>query len=104
MGYAGLAAATSEVRIVPLAFDEVSPFVEPTYENVKTRKYPLRRYLYLYVNQAPRRLLPGDKPLPPPVREFLRLVHSQEGQTALVKEGYVAVEDWIIQHALAKIR
>lgn len=104
MGYGSLAAATSEVRVVPLAYDEGSPFVEPSVENIKGRKYPLRRYIYVYVNQAPRKLLPGHKPLPPAVREFLRLLHSQEGQAALVKDGYVGVEDWIIQHGLAKIK
>lgn len=104
IGYSGLAAATSGVRMLALANDEFSPFVEPTPENVKQRKYALRRYLYLYVNQAPRKVLPGDKRLPPVIREFLRYVHSQEGQAAVVKAGYLPVEDWIIDHALAKAR
>lgn len=104
LGYGSLAAATSEVRVVPLAYDEGSPFVEPSVENVKGRTYPLRRYLYVYVSQPPRTLLPGSKPLPPAVREFLRLLHSQEGQAAMVRDGFVGVEDWIIQHGLQKIK
>lgn len=104
IGYSGIAFAMPGVRMLPLANDEFSPFVEPSFENVKNRRYPLRRYLYLYVNQAPRKILPGDKPLAPLVREFLRYVHSQEGQADVVKSGFVPVEDWIVTHALGKIK
>jgi len=104
IGYSGIAYATSGVRMLPLANDEFSPYVEPSFENVKNRRYPLRRYLYLYVNQAPRKILPGDKPLSPLIREFLRYVHSQDGQADVAKSGYVPVEDWIVTHALGKIK
>ncbi|MBM4123681.1 MAG: PstS family phosphate ABC transporter substrate-binding protein [Nitrospira sp.] len=104
IGFSGIAFATPDVRMLALANDEFSPFVEPTTENVKNRKYPLRRYLYIYVNQAPRKILPGDKRLPPVIREFLRYVHSQEGQEAVVKSGYLPVENWIIEHALTKAK
>ncbi len=104
IGYSGIAFAIQGARMLPLANDEFSPFVEPSFENVKNRRYPLRRYLYLYVNQAPRKILPGDKPLALLVREFLRYVHSQEGQADVVKSGFVPVEDWIVTHALGKIK
>jgi phosphate transport system substrate-binding protein len=104
IGFSGIAFATPGVRMLPLANDEFSPFVDPSFENVKNRRYPLRRYLYLYVNQAPRKILPGNKPLSPLVREFLRYVHSQEGQADVVKGGYFPVEDWIVTHALGKIK
>ena len=46
-------------------------FSTGSYEDVVSGKYPLARFLYLYVNKAP------GKPLDPLVREFLKLVLSQ---------------------------
>jgi phosphate transport system substrate-binding protein len=104
LGYGGLAYVTPGVRALALADSEASPFVVPAMSEVKSRRYPLRRYLYLYVNQKPRKLLGGYKPLPPLVREFLRYVYSQEGQAAVPKDGYFPVEDWMAHHALAIIK
>ncbi len=104
LGYGGSEAATTGVRMVPLAEFEFSPYVEPTDQNIMDRRYPLRRYLYVYVNQAPRKILKGSQPLPPVVREFLRYVFSREGQAEVRKSGYAPVEDWIVEQALTKIK
>lgn len=104
IGYAGVTAATPEVRIVPLAMDEASPFVEPDYEEIQNRGYPFRRHLFVYLNQTPNLILPGYKPLRPVVREFLRFLYSQEGQAEVVMGGFVRVEDWIINQALQRLR
>lgn len=104
IGFGGSELTASTVRILPLAEDEFSPFIEPTVKNVTSRRYPLRRYLYLYVNQPRRKLLPGNKALPPLVREFLLYVHSQEGQAAVLKSGYAPVEDWIVERARKTIK
>jgi phosphate transport system substrate-binding protein len=104
IGYSGLAAIGPDVRPVPLAADEFSPYVEPTFDNVKNRRYPLRRYLYVYVDQEPRKILRGKKPLPPVVREFLRYVYSQDGQAFVTKDGYFPVEDWIVERAQKTIK
>jgi len=104
IGYGGSVAALSNVRMLPLADSDFSPYVEPTQKNVTSRLYPLRRYLYLYVNQPQRKILKGNKPLPPPVREFLRYVYSQEGQAVLLKDGYAPVENWIVDRAHAMIK
>lgn len=103
-GYGGSESLAPGVRMVPLAESEFSPYVEPTEQNIMSRRYPLRRYLYVYVNQTPRKILTGSKPLPPIVREFLRYAFSQEGQAEVRKSGYAPVEDWIVERALAKIK
>lgn len=90
-GYGGSESVAPGVRMVPLAESEFSPYVEPTDQNIMGRRYPLRRYLYLYVNQAPRKILKGSKPLSPLVREFLRYAMSQEGQAEVRKSGYAPV-------------
>ncbi len=61
-------------------------------------KYPLSRFLYVYVNAAP------NKPLDPLVREFLKFVVSQEGQEIVVKDGYLPVSGKIVGEELAKLK
>ena len=46
-------------------------------------KYPLSRFLYIYINKAP------GKPLDPLVKEYLKLILSKEGQEVVVKDGYL---------------
>ena len=80
-GYSGIGYTTSGVRPIPLV-KEGSDYVEPTYENVASGKYPLSRFLYVYVNKEP------NKALDPLTKEFLKFVLSKEGQEIVVKDGY----------------
>src|SRR6187401_2087653 len=64
IGYSGIGYKTSGVRAVPLAEDEKSQVSSGSYEDVTTGKYPLARFLYIYINKAP------GKPLDPLVAEF----------------------------------
>ena len=69
-----------------------------SYEDVKSGKYPLNRFLFLYVNQAP------GKPADPLVREFLKLIFSKEGQEVVLKDGYLPLSAEVVKQELAKIR
>ncbi len=80
-GYSGIGYTTSGVRAIPLV-KEGSDYVEPTYENVASGKYPLSRFLFVYVNKEP------NKALDPLTGEFLKFVLSKEGQEIVVKDGY----------------
>ena len=60
-------------------------------------KYPLSRFLYVYVNKAP------GKPLDPLPLEFLKLMLSKEGQEVVVKDGYMPLTPAIVKEELAKI-
>ena len=60
-------------------------------------KYPLSRYLYLYINRAP------NKPLDPLVAEFTRLIFSKEGQEVVIKDGYLPISADIVKQELTKI-
>lgn len=81
IGYSGIGYLTSGVRALPLAEKE-GEFVEPTYENCISSKYPLGRFLFVYVNKAP------NKELDPLVGEFVRFIESKQGQEIVVKDGY----------------
>lgn len=83
IGYSGIGYKTSSVRALPLAKKEGGAFIEATPENAATGKYPLSRFLYVYVNKAP------NKPLAPLQREFVKMVLSKMGQEVVVKDGYV---------------
>ena len=83
IGYSGIGYKTSGVKSLALAAKDGAPFVSTDPENVYAGKYPLARFLYVYVNQPP------NKPADPLVKQFLAFVLSQEGQTIVVKDGYL---------------
>jgi phosphate transport system substrate-binding protein len=97
IGYSGIGYRTSGVRAVPLSEQPAGPFYEGTYEEVTSGKYPLSRFLYLYVNKAP------TKPLDPLQLEFLKLVLSKEGQEVVVKDGYMPLTPKQVQEELGKL-
>jgi phosphate transport system substrate-binding protein len=97
IGYSGIGYKTSGVRAVPLSETATFPVSDGSYEDVKSGKYPLWRFLYIYVNKAP------GKPLDPLVGEFLKLIFSKEGQDVVVKDGYMPLTDVQCQQELGKI-
>ena len=97
IGYSGIGYRTSGVKAVALAETEKGPFSDGSYEDVQSGKYPLWRFLYVYVNKAP------GKPLDPLVGEFLKLLYSREGQEVVVKDGYMPLSAAQAQAELAKI-
>jgi len=82
IGYSGIGYKTAGVKAVALSKDGEN-FIPATLENTLTGKYPLSRYLYVYVNKHP------NKPLSPMDREFLKVVLSQSGQEIVAKDGYI---------------
>ena len=94
IGYSGSGYRTSGVRLLPLARKTGGEFVEPSAENALSGKYPLARYLYVYVNKNP------NAPLAPLEGEFLRMVLSKTGQLVVVKDGYIPLPSKIVDKAL----
>jgi len=98
VGYSGVGYKTSGVRAVPLAAKAGGQYVEDSAENILSGKYPIARFLYVYVNKAP------NKPFDPMVREFVKYVLSQQGQTTVVKDGFIPLPAKIVQEELAKLQ
>jgi phosphate transport system substrate-binding protein len=98
IGYSGIGYKTSGVKAVPLTKKEGKPFVEATNENALEGKYPLARYLYIYVNKHP------NKPLPPLEQEFIKMVLSKVGQEIVVKDGYIPLPASVADKELAKLQ
>ena len=82
IGYATFADATPGVKPLGLSETEGGPYFKGTFDEVASMKYPLSRFIYIFVNRPP------GKPLDRLLREFLNFVLSREGQDALVKEGF----------------
>lgn len=78
IGYGG-AAYGAGARHVPIKKDDSSPAIEPTEENVIGQKYPIWRYLYIYVNPALDR---GE------VAAYLKWIRGDEGQKVVKDVGY----------------
>jgi phosphate transport system substrate-binding protein len=90
IGYSGIGYKTSGVKAIALAAKDGEPFYPADSESVFSGKYPLARYLYVYINKAP------NRPIDPLTQEFLRFVLSQEGQQVVVKDGYLPLPSKIV--------
>ena len=96
IGYSGIGYKTSGVKAVPLAKTE-GDFIPATSENAISGKYPLARFLFIYVNKHP------NKPLPPLEAEFIKMVMSKAGQMVVVKDGYIPLPASVAQKQLALV-
>jgi phosphate transport system substrate-binding protein len=65
--------------------------------DVASGRYPLERYLYIYVNRRP------GEPLSPLMKEFLRFVLSREGQSLVARDGYFPLPPSVDAHQLQKL-
>ena len=95
IGYSGIGYRTSGVKVLALA--ETDAFSSGSYEDVKSGKYPLSRFLYVYINKAP------GKSLDPLVKEYVKLILSREGQEVVLKDGYLPLPASIVKEELAKL-
>jgi phosphate transport system substrate-binding protein len=96
--YAMLANLTPDVKVVPLAQKAGLPCVQPTTRNIYLHKYPLSRYVYIFVNRKP------GQPLAPEVKEFLKLVLSHQGQEIVAREGvYIPLTPEVVREERAKL-
>ena len=78
IGYGG-AAYGAGAKHLAIKKDAASPAIDPTEETVVGQKYPIWRYLYIYVNPA---LDKGD------VAAYLNWIRSDDGQKVVKDVGY----------------
>lgn len=83
------------VRAVPIE-GKGGP-VMPSTANILSGAYPLKRFLYIYVNKAP------GKPLPPQIRAFLAYALSRNGQASVASFGAIPIRADIASADLAKL-
>ena len=86
---------TGQVKTLGLSVNGVASQFSLT--GVASGRYPLQRYLYIYVNRDPRR------PLDPLAREFLRFVLSRQGQALVSKDHYLPLPAAIDEEEMEKL-
>lgn len=96
IGYSGIGYKTTGIKAIPVA-REGDDYVEATIENSVNGRYPLSRFLYVYVNKHP------NKPLAPMEGEFLRFILSSDGQKIVQKDGYIPLPVAVVEQNLAKL-
>src|SRR5262249_27689907 len=72
IGYTSLAYKTQLVKSIALV--TADGIIDLSRDNVASRKYPLTRSVYIYIDRDP------EKPVDPKVKEFLRYILSRQGQ------------------------
>lgn len=97
IGYSGVGYKTADVRTVPLKTSEDGECFDATAENAYAGDYPISRFLYIYVNKDP------NEELDPLRAEFIRYVFTQEGQEAVIKDGYFPVTKAIADQDLEQL-
>ena len=98
IGYSGIGYRTSGVKPLALAKAAGQPTATTSAQDVYSGRYPLARYLYIYVNRKP------GEPLDALRREFLRFVLSRSGQEVVVKDGYLPLPVKQVEQELAKLQ
>ncbi len=98
IGYSGIGYKTSGVKAVALTKKAGKPFIAATPENALSGKYPLARFLYIYVNKKP------NQALAPLEREFIKMVLSKQGQEIVIKDGYIPLPAKVVNKSLAVIK
>ena len=95
IGYSGIGYKVAGVRAVSLS--KKGPFIDASIDNAVTGKYPLSRFLYVYVNKHP------NKPLSPLQAEFVKMILSKQGQKVVAKDGYIPLPAKVVQRELKKL-
>lgn len=82
IGYYGMGYISPSQKVIAVAKDSNSAFVEPAVENVKSNAYPISRPLYLYTNGVPEGA----------VKDFIDFVYSDEGQRIVKDTDFVPIK------------
>jgi phosphate transport system substrate-binding protein len=98
IGYGPIQHRIGQVRQVPIVDFGGQESVPPTPANILGGRYPLYRFLYIYVNKAP------GKPLEAGAEEFLRFALSKEGQASVAAFGALPLPADLLRINLAKLR
>lgn len=80
IGYGGSAYGKG-IRELPIKADDKSPAYAPTMDNIRSGKYPVSRFLYLYVRTKPTGAL----------KEYIDWILSDEGQSVVKEVGYFPI-------------
>lgn len=96
VGYSGHGYLTAGVKALALG-ETRETAVEGTYDNCVNGKYPLSRFLFVYINKAP------GKPVEPLTLEFLKYALSKDGQAVVLKDGFYPLSAEVANATIAEL-
>lgn len=82
IGYYGMGYISSSQKVIAVAKDKNSAFIEPSIKTVKDNSYPISRPLYLCTNGRPEGI----------IKDFIDFVYSKEGQEIVAKIDFVPIK------------
>lgn len=80
IGYVGYAYITNSVKALKVSYDNKT-YIAPTYENAKSKTYPVVRPLILYYSKSDEKK----------VKPFIDYILSDEGQKTVKEVGYINI-------------
>lgn len=97
VGYSGIGYKANGVRAVPVSVHFGQTCYSASAEDTYSGKYPISRFLYIYLNKKP------GEPLPAPQAEFIKYVLSRDGQVQTEKGGYFPIMSELRENELKKL-
>lgn len=82
MGYSAIGFQSSRTKAL-MVKDNKGVFIDASIANAVSGRYPLSRYMYLYINNPP------TNPLDDLHSQFIRYILSDEGQISVRQDGYI---------------
>jgi phosphate transport system substrate-binding protein len=82
IGYYGMGYISPSQKVIAVAKDASSPYIDPSPENIKSNLYPISRPLYMCTNGAPKGV----------IKNFMDFVFSKEGQEIVKKLDFVPIK------------
>jgi phosphate transport system substrate-binding protein len=86
---------TGDVKALSITENDVQS--DFSMNDIASGRYPLQRFLYIYVNRVP------GQPIDPLIKEFLRFVLSRNGQQLVGKDGYLPLPAAIAEKEREKL-
>lgn len=96
IGYSGVGYKTSGVKFVALGESKDKGYL-PDASNALSGKYPLARFLYIYINKK------KGSAVEPLTAEFIKFVVSKEGQGIVANDGYFPLPAKVSKEAIKTV-
>ncbi len=97
IGFVALGVVDYGVKSLAIVKQRFHPYYLPTQENISSSKYPLSRYIYVYVDKPPKYKMPLS------LQEFFKFVFSRQGQQIVVNHKVVPLPVKCVKEEIQKL-
>jgi len=97
IGFVALGVVDYGVKSLAIANHRFYPYYLPTQENISSGRYPLSRYIYVYVDKPPKYKMPIA------LQEFFKFVFSEQGQQIVVNHKVVPLPVKNVKEEIQKL-